>query len=119
MDDNIYMLADSKICRRIGDKIKRLRLRQNITQSSLAELSQISISSVKNIEKGNIGTFENLLRVLRVLGELDIFSSLLKDEEMSPNEYLEFIESTKKKQRRRAKTIKSQVQINNQEEPEW
>ncbi len=119
MNDNIYMLADSEICRKIGKKIRQLRLRQNITQRSLAEQSQISVSSVKKIENGELGTFDTLMRVMRVLGELEIFSPLLKEDEMSPNEYLEFVESVKKKQRKRSSPArKSNITIN-QEEPEW
>ena len=67
MEDNIYMLPDSEIRKRIGKKIKHLRLRQNITQMSLAEQSQISVSSVKKIENGEIGSFDSLMRVLRIL----------------------------------------------------
>ncbi len=76
MNDNIYMLADTEICRRIGEKIRQLRLRQNITQMSLAKQSQISVSSVKKIENGEIGSFDSLMRVLRILGALDVFSPL-------------------------------------------
>ncbi|MDE7437340.1 MAG: helix-turn-helix domain-containing protein [Muribaculaceae bacterium] len=119
MDDNVYMLADGEICRRIGKKIRQLRLRQNITQMSLAEQSQISVSSVKKIENGEIGSFDSLMRVLRILGELDIFSPLLKEEEMSPNEYLEFVEANKKKQRKRAKSTVNTTTLINQEESEW
>lgn len=119
MADNIYMLADTEICRRIGKKVRELRLRQNITQMSLAEQSQISVSSVKKIENGEIGSFDSLMRVLRILGELDIFSPLLEEEEMSPNEYLEFVEASKKKRRKRAKANKNQPIANNQEESEW
>lgn len=119
MEDNIYMLADSEICRRIGKKIRNLRLRQNITQMSLAEQSQISVSSVKKIENGDIGSFDSLMRVLRILGELDIFSALLKEEDMSPNEYLEFVEARKKKLRKRAKSTINTNTSTNQKEPEW
>ncbi|MDE7347049.1 MAG: helix-turn-helix domain-containing protein [Muribaculaceae bacterium] len=119
MNENIYMLADCEICRRIGKKIKNLRLRQNITQMSLAEQSQISVSSVKKIENGEIGSFDSLMRVLRILGELDIFSPLLKEEDMSPNEYLEFVEANKKKQRKRAKSTSNTNPSFNQEESEW
>lgn len=119
MNDNIYMLADTEICRRIGEKIRQLRLRQNITQMSLAKQSQISVSSVKKIENGEIGSFDSLMRVLRILGELDVFSPLLKEYEMSPNEYLEFVEEAKKKQRKRARSDKRELISNNQEESEW
>ncbi|MBD5199325.1 MAG: helix-turn-helix transcriptional regulator [Bacteroidales bacterium] len=119
MNENIYMLADGEICRRIGKKIRNLRLRQNITQMSLAEQSQISVSSVKKIENGEIGSFDSLIRVLRILGELDVFSPLLKEEDMSPNEYLEFVEAKKKKQRKRAKSTSNTNTSFNQEESEW
>lgn len=113
------MLADGEICRRIGKKIRYLRLRQNITQMSLAEQSQISVSSVKKIENGEIGSFDSLMRILRILGELDIFSPLLNEEEMSPNEYLEFVEVHKKKQRKRAKSSNNTNTPINQEQSEW
>lgn len=118
MDENIYMLPDSEICRRIGKKIRQLRLRQNITQVSMAEQSQISVSSIKKIENGEIGSFDSVMRVLRILGQLDIYSPLLKEEELSPNEYLEFVEASKKKRRKRAKSDKHQS-LYNQEESEW
>ena len=119
MNENIYMLADGDICRRIGKKVRNLRLRQNITQISLAEQSQISVSSVKKIENGEIGSFDSLMRILRILGKLDIFSPLLTEEEMSPNEYLEFVEANKKKQRKRAHSTNNTNISFNQEESEW
>lgn len=119
MDDNIYMLADGEICHRIGQKIRRSRLRQNVTQQSLAEQAQISVSSVKKIENGDIGTFDTLMRVLRIMGELDIFSPLLKDDAMSPNEYFEFVEAAKKKRRKRAASVSHPTAIAKQEESVW
>ena len=119
MKENVYMLADSEICRRIGKKIRTLRLRQNITQIYLAEQSQISVSTVKKIENGEIGSFDSLMRGLRILGELEIFSPLLKEDDMSPNEYLEFVEASKKKQRKRAKSTINNKLTFNQEESEW
>lgn len=41
MEENIYMLPDGEIRRRIGQKIRRLQLRQNFTQASLAEQAQV------------------------------------------------------------------------------
>ena len=102
MEENIYMLPDGEIRRRLGQKIRHLRLRQNFTQTSLAEQAQVSLTTLKRIEKGDISYFDSLMRVLRVLGELDVFSPLIKEEEMSPNEYFEFVEASKKKQRKRA-----------------
>ena len=80
------MLADAEIYHRIGNKIRRLRLRQNFTQMLLAEQAQIS-----------------------VIGE----------EEMSPNEYYEFMKAAKNKERRRASSRKSESHSNIKEESEW
>lgn len=118
MNESIYMLPDSEIYRRIGKKIRQLRLRQNITQESLAEQSQISVSSVKKIENGEIGSVNSLTRLLRILGQLEILSPLLKEEEMSPNEYLKFMEDSQKKRRKRAKS-NNHRSLDNPTDSEW
>ena len=119
MEESIYMLPDNEIRRRVGQKIKRLRLRQDFTQASLAEQAQVSLTTLKKIEKGDISYFDSLMRVLRILGELDVFSSLIKEDEMSPNEYFEFIEANKKKQRKRASGNNKTNTQPNTEESEW
>lgn len=115
---NIYSMADNTIRQKIGERLKSLRLRQNMTQSDLAKESQVSISSIKNIEKGDFGSFDSFIRVLRTLGNLELFQSMVEDEEMSPNEYYEFVNSAKKRIRKRATRTKSNNK-NNNEESEW
>ena len=107
--DDIYMLADATILNRIGNKLKATRLKQNITQQSLADAAGVSLSSLKKIEKGDIGSFDSLLRVLRTLGKLDVFQPLVDEEQLSPSEYYELVQSIKAKhQRKRAsRTYKS------------
>lgn len=115
---DIYTLSDSVIQKKIGERLRMLRLRQDITQMHLTEETQVSVSSIKKIEKGEIGSFESFIRVLRILGKLDIFQSLTEEEPMSPNEYYEFINSAKKRMRQRAS--KTRI-VNNTEskESEW
>lgn len=115
---NIYSLTDNAIQQKIGDRLKSLRLRQNISQAHLAKDAQVSLSSVKRIENGEIGTFDSFIRILRTLGTLEIFQILVEDEQMSPNEYYEFLNSAKKKTRKRAAKAKSE-NINNSKESEW
>lgn len=119
MEENIYILPDGEIRRRLGQKVRQLRLRQNFTQASLAEQAQVSLTTLKKIEKGDISYFDSLMRVLRILGELDVFSQLIKEEEISPNEYFEFVEANKKKQRKRASGGKEINLQPNTEESEW
>ena len=113
--DDIHSLSDTQVQKRIGEKLKSVRLRQNITQKSLAEEADISLSSIKKIENGEIGSFESLLRVMRVLGELDTIQSLITEEQLSPSEYYELVNAGKKSSRKRAVgKIKTE-----KEESEW
>lgn len=110
------MLSDATILAKLGARIKSSRLKQNITQESLAISANISLSSVKKIESGKIKSFDSLLRVLRVLGKLDIFQSMVDEEQLSPSEYYELVNSTKKVTRKRAV---GKINANKKEESEW
>ena len=110
------MLSDATILAKLGARIKSSRLKQNITQESLAISANISLSSVKKIESGEIKSFDSLLRVLRVLGKLDIFQSMVDEEQLSPSEYYELVNSTKKVTRKRAV---GKINGNKKEESEW
>ena len=80
--DDIYSLSDIQIQKKIGEKLKAVRLKQNITQDSLAELSSISRSSVQKIESGEIRSFDVFLRILRTLGMLDELTRLCEEEQI-------------------------------------
>jgi len=114
--DDIYILSDTLIQRRIGNKLRGVRLRQNITQQSLAESAEVSLSTVKKIENGEIGSFGSLLRVLRILGRLDLLQALVEEEQLSPNEYYELVHAAQKKMRKRAV---GRINNKKKEEPEW
>lgn len=116
--DDIYMLSDESLGQKIGLKIREWRLRQDITQQRLAEDAQVGLSTLKKMEGGSIGSFDSFLRIMRVLGKLDVFNEFIKEEEMSPNEYYEFQQSLARRRRKRASAAKNN---NNAkvEEPEW
>ena len=113
--DDIYTLSDTQLTKRIGEKLKAIRLKRNITQQSLAEASSISLSSLKKIENGEIGTFDSLLRVVRTLGMLESIGPLFEEEQLSPSEYYEMVNKAKKHMRKRAV---GKLKVNN-EKSEW
>ena len=113
--DDIYTLSDTQLTKRISEKLKAIRLKRNITQQSLAEASSISLSSLKKIENGEIGTFDSLLRVLRTLGMLESISALFEEEQLSPSEYYEMVNKAKKHMRKRAV---GKLKVNN-EKSDW
>lgn len=114
--ENIYILSDAMILAKLGARIKSTRLKQNITQESLAMSANISLSSVKKIENGEIKSFDSFLRVLRVLGKLEIFQSMIDEEQLSPSEYYELVNSRKKSVRKRAV---GRINNSKKEESEW
>lgn len=113
--NDVYILSDAQICKRIGEKIKTVRLKRNITQQSLAEAASISLSSVKKVENGEIGAFDTLLRLIRTLGMLESISSIFEEEALSPSEYYEMVTKAQKTTRKRAV---GKIKIT-KEESEW
>ena len=114
--DDIYQLPDRTILLRIGEKLKALRLKQNITQQSLAEAANVSLSTVKKIEKGEIRSFDAFLRMLRTLGKLDALQQLVEEEQLSPSEYYDMVQASKTHLRKRAV---GKLNHTKQEASEW
>lgn len=114
--ENTYMLTDTAIYSRIGNHLRQARLKQNITQQSLAESANVSLSSIRKIEKGEIGSFDALVRVMRILGKLDVLQPLIDEEQMSPSEYYDLVNSSKSRQRKRAF---GKLDNTNKEDSEW
>ena len=60
----------------LGERIRELRLRENIAQTVLAMRSGVSLKAVKNLENGTGATVSSLLRVLRTLGRIEWIETL-------------------------------------------
>jgi transcriptional regulator with XRE-family HTH domain len=62
----------------LGDEVATWRKLRGLTQVQLADRSDVSRSTIKRLEQGDGGvSTENLLRVLRGLGILDLLSQAL------------------------------------------
>lgn len=114
--EDMYMMSDAVILTKIGERLKALRLRQNITQMSLAEAANVSLSVIKNIEKGQIRSFDAFLRLLRTLGQLEVLLPLVEEQQLSPNEYYELMQKTETRQRKRAS---GKTYSTRKEDSEW
>lgn len=110
MIEDIYALSDVLILKKIGERVKTARLKQNITQESLAENAQVSLSALKRTEKGDIGSVESLIRILRVLNLLDVLLDLVQLPPVSPNEYYKMVHEQCKPLRKRASKKMPQTQ---------
>lgn len=117
--EDIYILSDSELLKRIGRRLKSMRLKQELSQAALAVKADVSLSSLKRLEEGNVKSVDVLIRIMRTLGSLDIFTSLVEEEQPSPAEIFKMMESANKHRRKRApRRIGNQSQ-HCEEESEW
>ena len=117
--DDIYILSDTAILSRISVRLKEIRLRQNMSRQELAARSGISVSSISRMEDGEIRSFDSFLRVLRILGQLEVLLPLVRENEPSPAEYYRMVQKNKTVARKRAsKRCKSDAE-KREKEAQW
>ncbi|MDH3748918.1 MAG: helix-turn-helix domain-containing protein [Gammaproteobacteria bacterium] len=83
---SIYSKPIPAILRELGERLRRARLKANLTQQALADSASVSLKTVANAEDGQNVSVETLLLLLRGVGRLDDIQSLLADEGPSPIE---------------------------------
>jgi len=80
----ISLLTDETIIGELGEKIKQLRLRRNLTQTELAEESGVAKRTIERFEKGASIQLTSLVRIFRVLGLGETLLNLIPDQDNSP-----------------------------------
>ncbi len=80
---DFYTLSDTAIEEELGNRIKSLRLRKNITQKDLAEAARLSINAIKSLEAGR-SKISTLIAVLRELGALEQLDNFIPKTTISP-----------------------------------
>ncbi len=78
--------TNESVFRELGKRIHDLRLDRNVSQDELAKKAGISLSTLKNLEKGNEVKLGVLLNVLRALGILANVDSLIPEYHLHPME---------------------------------
>lgn len=72
----------------LGDQVRRVRIAQNLDQARLAQLADVSIGAVSNLERGKGSSLRTLISVLRALGRTDWLESLGPAVGVSPMQLL-------------------------------
>ena len=96
-----YIASDSAILKELGERLRTLRLRKNITQEDLAGRTLLAIGTVKSLEAGK-GKLSTLIAVLRELGALDQLDRFIPPVTISPIKMAEA--STKQSSKRERAT---------------
>jgi transcriptional regulator with XRE-family HTH domain len=72
----------------VGDQIRRVRIAKNLDQAGTAELANISIGAVSNLERGKGSSLRTLIAVLRALERTEWLESLAPTVAVSPIQLL-------------------------------
>jgi putative transcriptional regulator len=80
---DFYITSDRAILKELGERLRKLRLRKNITQEELAERALLSVGTIKSLEAGK-GKLSTLVAVLRELGALDQLDQFIPPVSISP-----------------------------------
>ncbi len=86
MSDNSYITykSDVAILKEIGNFIKQRRIAQGITQDELAKQAAVSRSTLSLIERGESIALGNLIKILRMIDALYVFSEFKAYDQLSP-----------------------------------
>lgn len=107
-----YSMTDKGIGAEIGNRIRSLRLRKNLTQQALADQAALSVNAIKALESGK-GKLLNLIAVLRELDALFALDNFIPESSISPLQLAR--QQGKKRRRASGKRLKS----TEKENPEW
>lgn len=78
-------LTDDALLKLIGERLARLRLAGNLTQSQVAEQAGLGLRTVQRLEQGAAATqLSGFVRVCRVLGIVERFEELVPEMAASP-----------------------------------
>ena len=79
-----YAMSDKALSKTISDFVKHHRLKQNLTQKTVANKANISNSTLSLLERGETVTLPTLLQVLRTLELLHVLDVFQVQEQISP-----------------------------------
>jgi len=80
---NYYSMTDTAITEELGERLKTLRLRQNISQQKMAEDTTLSLNAIRALEEGR-AKLTTLIAVLRYLDHLDDIDAFIPALPVSP-----------------------------------
>ena len=96
--------SDESILQEIGDRMARIRLERNLTQTQLAEMAGISKRTLERLESGAAATqLTSFIRTCRSLGLLERLDLFLPTPKTGPVEQLKL----EARRRRRASGSKA------------
>ena len=108
-DIKCISMSDDTLAKQVGKFIKNHRLDQNKTQEMVATAAGISRSTLSLLEKGESVTLATLIKVLRILDQLQVMEVFEIQESVSP---LALAKAEKEKRKRARGKEKEELEFN-------
>lgn len=77
-------MTDDMIIKAIGEYVRSVRLKRNLTQEQLGERASVNRTTVRDLELGRRSTLITLIQILRSLDELQTLKNFKVSKELSP-----------------------------------
>ena len=104
--ENWIEMSDKALAEHIANFVKHHRMEQNKTQENVAGEAGISRSTLSLLERGESVTVSTLIRVLRVLDQLQVMDAFRIQKQISPIKLAKM--EQEKRKRARGKKQKTQ-----------
>lgn len=102
-----YLESDALILQKVGERIREMRLEQNLSQAQLAIKSGVSRGTLVNVEHGEPGSVLSLVQLLRGLNAFHLLEGFAKPARVSPIQLMDHQGKT----RQRASRTKPDPQV--------
>lgn len=83
---DLYEYSTPELVRLLGARFKEYRMRCNLTQKEVAELSGIGMTTIHKFESGNAGniSLSTFILLLKVVGQINAMDDVLPELPESP-----------------------------------
>ncbi len=93
-------MTNEDILKKIGAKVRELRISRNLKQSELSEMCGLSSFSISQMENGNNFSVLSLIKVLKEIDGLYLLEPFMRPSEIDPEILEKFLASQSSKRKR-------------------
>lgn len=102
-----FFSSNDDVARLLSSRIKQERIAQGLKQNELADIANVKVHVVRNLEQHSKVTLDNLISIIRALKKIEIFNDMFDFErERIELDAFNYINEQGKKKRQRVKSAK-------------
>ncbi len=82
----VFFSSTNEVLSEIGSRMKAARIAMSITQKEMAEMTNLSLRTISNLEAGKDVSFSTVIEVLRALGQLQSLEIMIPEQGPRPSD---------------------------------